>query len=626
MADDAGDVKRNGDDESDASASSSRIGAWLDERIGHRARLAAWLERPVAGGASWSKITGALVAICFAILAATGALLMTSYSPSPQTAWASVDYITHGLAGGWLVRGIHHFASHAMVVLVGVHLAEMVLLRAYEKPRELYFWLGLALFGLVTGFAITGHLLPWDQKGFWARKVEFNILGTAPVIGAWLQQMLQGGPDLASLGLTRAYASHAFVLPVLFVAILLTRAALARRYAIAEVETSGASVRANLKSGSTYAAQLPRDIIAGLLLLGVVVLLAWRAHGAPLDAPADPASDYPARPEWFLLPMFQLRKFFHGSGEFWGTVGLPGAVGLYLFALPLFDKRPKASLRSRAVLLLVPALFALGLGGLGAKAARHDEGDAEYQKARAKADVRASIAREAATRGVPPTGAVDLPELRAHRIFEKSCASCHVLGELGDPKKANAPVLDGWGTEAWIMAMLHDPDAPERFGRTPYKEIMPSADAPKPPTKPIAKDKADMEAVALFLATQGDEPSDPVRVRTDDGAKLARLKRGETIVTSQCTTCHLYKDDGDLEGSGTAPNLFRYGSIAWTRAQIANPTTKDTYREAAVDDPASKGHMPRFDSELSASDIDLVARWIRDRGRATTGGAINSAR
>jgi ubiquinol-cytochrome c reductase cytochrome b subunit len=291
-------------------------------------------------------------------------------------------------------------------------------------------------------------------------------------------------------------------------------------------------------------------------------------------------------------------------------------VGLYLFALPLIDKRPNASLRSRAALLALPALFALGLGALGAKAARHDAGDAEYQKARAKADVRMAIAREAATRGVPPTGAIDLPELRAHRIFEKSCASCHVLGELGDPKKANAPALDGWGTEAWLLAMLHDPDAPEKFGRTPYREVMPSADAPKAPTKPIATSKADMEAIAHFLATQGDEPTDPPRARSD--ASLASLKKGESIVTSQCTTCHLYKDDGDLEGSGTAPNLFRYGSIAWTRAQIANPTSKETYREAAVDEPTNKGHMPRFDSELAAADIDLVARWVRDRGRATT--------
>ena len=112
------------------------------------------------------------------------------------------------------------------------------------------------------------------------------------------------------------------------------------------------------------------------------------------------------------------------------------------------------------------------------------------------------------------------PELRGRDLFDQHCASCHVLGDLGDPKKATAAKLDGWGTSKWIAAMIHDPDAPEFFGRGPYKEQMPSVDT-RPKDKPegekwspMIKSDAERVAVAEFLASQGDEAGDP---RASDG-------------------------------------------------------------------------------------------------------------
>jgi mono/diheme cytochrome c family protein len=188
-----------------------------------------------------------------------------------------------------------------------------------------------------------------------------------------------------------------------------------------------------------------------------------------------------------------------------------------------------------------------------------------------------------------------------------------VLGDLGDPKKSNAPTLEGWGTTVWLSAMLHDPDATDKFGRTPYKGVMPSVDAPSGKEKPMVTSPGDLAAVAEFLAARGDDPNEVAR-------DAAKVKAGEKIVAERCTTCHLYKGDGDVEGSGTAPDLTAYGSVAWTRAQVADPTSKSTYREAAVDAPGSKGHMPHFADQLSPADVDLVARWTRAHGR---GGALH---
>jgi ubiquinol-cytochrome c reductase cytochrome b subunit len=349
----------------------------------------------------------------------------------------------------------------------------------------------------------------------------------------------------------------------------------------------------------------------------IVFALAGWAHGAPLDAPADPMSDYPARPEWFLYPLYELRKFFHGSGEFWGTTMLPAAAGGFLVLLPWID----APSRPRIVFVGLPVLVIFGGAvGLGVMAAQHDAHDRDYAKSRAKADALATAVVALARQGIPPGGPLELlrrdPELHGRALFERHCASCHVLDGLGDAEKASASKLDGWGTAAWIERMIHDPDAPEFFGRGPYREEMPSVDvrpAKKPanePFKPMLPSPAERHAVALFLESLGDEPGDPPRPAAEEAAR----KTGEKIVSERCTSCHLYKGDGDDEGSGIAPELAGYGSIAWTRAQVANPASAQTYRDKALD-PQLKKHMPRFDRDLTPFDLDILARWTRSHSR-----------
>jgi ubiquinol-cytochrome c reductase cytochrome b subunit len=133
----------------------------------------------------------------------------------------------------------------------------------------------------------------------------------------------------------------------------------------------------------------------------------------------------------------------------------------------------------------------------------------------------------------------------------------------------------------------------------------------------------DMKAAAAFLASLGDRPDQPPppgSLRSDP----KRVGRGREIVKSRCTTCHLFEGAGDDGGQGLAPELSGYGSVAWVRAQIANPATKATYREAALDEGSKddaqeghdkKGHMPRFDTELSPADIDLLAKWVTNAAR-----------
>jgi ubiquinol-cytochrome c reductase cytochrome b subunit len=593
-----------------------RVEDFIEERTGLVTRAKTWADHPAIGGSRWASAMAASIATCFVVLAVTGVVLMTAYSPSPQSAWASVHYVQFVQDRGWIVRGLHFWAAQALIVLAAVHVLYGAIAAIYARPREIEWVLTLLVLGLAIAEGITGGLLPWDQKGWWARVVEGNIVGLAPVLGAWIEQMISGGSELGALGLNRAYTAHVLLLPAVIVAALAGRRALARRHGWAGAVQGGGA-------GEPNVAQLARTAWIGVAVVFVLFALTGWGRGAPLEAPADGMSDYPARPEWFLMTLYQLRKFFHGAGEFWGTTLVPAAAAGYLVLLPWLDRsRPRGSASSRALVVApVLGIFA-GAVALGAMAARKDAHDPQYQKARAKSDAQAAAAVEIAKAGVPPEGALSMvrndPELRGADLFDKHCASCHVLGPYGDPKKATATRLDGWSTPRWIEAMIHDPDGAEFFGRGPYKGKMPSVDVrPKDvpadqPWTPMVKNDQERRAVALFLASQGDEPGE-----TPTAVDPPTRELGEKIVSERCTTCHLYKGDGDEEGSDEAPELAGFASLAWVRAQVADPSSAATYRKKALD-PEMKKHMPRFDKELSTADIDIVARWTRKHARSST--------
>ena len=181
---------------------------WLDHRTGYRTLMHEALNEPIPGGAKWKYVWGSTLTFVFAVQVITGFFLWSAYSPSTLTAWESVYYIQNVMSYGWLVRGIHHFAAQAMMILLGLHFMQVIIAGAYRAPREVNFWLGLVLMQIVLGLSLTGYLLPWDQKGYYATKVATNIVGVTPMIGPQLQQIAQGGTSYGHHTLTRFFALH----------------------------------------------------------------------------------------------------------------------------------------------------------------------------------------------------------------------------------------------------------------------------------------------------------------------------------------------------------------------------------------------------------------------------------
>src|SRR3954453_8275990 len=205
---------------------------WLDQRTGCRALTREALYENVPGGSRWRYVWGSTLSFTFMVQVITGIFLWMAYSPSSQTAWESVYYIQHQMAGGWLLRGIHHFTAQAMTVLLVFHLMQVLIDGAYKAPREINFWLGLVLLMLVLGLSLTGYLLPWDQKGFWATKVATNIMAITPFIGPELQRVVLGGTEYGHHTLTRFFPLPAGVLPGLVIALIGVHVYLFRRHGL----------------------------------------------------------------------------------------------------------------------------------------------------------------------------------------------------------------------------------------------------------------------------------------------------------------------------------------------------------------------------------------------------------
>ncbi|MDH5672586.1 MAG: cytochrome b N-terminal domain-containing protein [Myxococcales bacterium] len=559
----------------------SKIADFLDDRTGYRALLHEALDEDIAGGARWAYVFGSGLLTIFACQVVTGLLLMATYTPSMDDAWSSVFYIQHKVTAGWFIRGLHHYGSQAMMIVLGFHLLQVALYGAYKKPREVTWWVGLGLMGVVQALGLTGYLLPWDQKGYWATKVATNIAGTVPLMGPALQTLIVGGAEYGQATITRFYVLHVGVLPATLVLLVSAHVALFRR-------NGGATPPASAdlsKKGVFYPDQVVRDLVFALLVVGVMALLTVAGGGAHIDAPADPSIDYHPRPEWYFLFLFQLLKYLPGSMELLGTVILPGLAGAFLFVLPFLDRGESTAVRGRLPWLAPILLGALGVIGLTYQAFADDAADEEFQAGLVDSQKRADRAIALAQDGIPPGGPLEMlkndPMTRGADVYAKECTSCHVLDGEGE---RSAPDHSGYGSRKWLMGLLLDPDAEHYFGTTELSDM-----------KPMGKlGDAKLKAVIEYLISLGHETGDPAY-------DLALAKRGKRVFEESCFDCHAIGENGADIFDG--PNMTGYGSSEWIFNQIKQPDAETQYGEL--------NEMPVFAGELDDHDIRMVTAYLR---------------
>jgi quinol-cytochrome oxidoreductase complex cytochrome b subunit len=192
---------------------------WLDERLDLQGVYKNLLDRPEPEGNWWNTL-GSASLFLFVMQGLTGIFLTVYYTPSPDHAYDSIQYIMNDLAFGWLIRGMHHWGSSLMVLVVFIHMLRVFVTASYKYPRELTWLVGVGLLLLTVGMGFTGYLLPWHQQAYWATTVGTRIAGSVPFIGDFILKVLRGGPDLSALTLQRFFSAHIWMLPGMLAALI----------------------------------------------------------------------------------------------------------------------------------------------------------------------------------------------------------------------------------------------------------------------------------------------------------------------------------------------------------------------------------------------------------------------
>lgn len=144
----------------------------------------------------------------------TGVMLVFYYQPTPEKAYDSVVTIMEKVRLGAAIRNIHHWSANLLVISVGLHLLQIFYKATYKNPREILWITGTILFFLILVSAFTGYLLPWDQRAYWATKVEVELLRKIPLVGPFFVKLSLGGNEINEWSLLRYYAAHILLLPL----------------------------------------------------------------------------------------------------------------------------------------------------------------------------------------------------------------------------------------------------------------------------------------------------------------------------------------------------------------------------------------------------------------------------
>src|SRR5881392_9677 len=193
---------------------------WLDERTGGSSFLTGMLFRKVPKGTNWFYTLGSATLFAFTAQAITGVFLAMFYTPSATQAYGSITHLTNDVFLGEFVRGMHKWGASVMIILIFLHMARTFIFGAYKYPRELNWVIGVVLLILTMMMALTGYLLPFDQRSFWATTVANNITATGPFVGPFLADFLRAGAEFGPTTLSRFYAIHMLLIPGLIIALI----------------------------------------------------------------------------------------------------------------------------------------------------------------------------------------------------------------------------------------------------------------------------------------------------------------------------------------------------------------------------------------------------------------------
>jgi quinol-cytochrome oxidoreductase complex cytochrome b subunit len=288
-----------------------------------------------------------LMLVILLILSGFGLLLF--YEPTAEGAAASLATLHSERPIGWLIHNTHRWSALLLLVAAVLHALRAWLIRAYQHPRDLNWWLGLGLLLLVIGMGGTGYLLRWDIKAFALMDLVVSNFSDLPVLGPILVGVMLGGTELDQIPLYRGYAFHVWLLPLLLFTAIALHLLVSWRQGLAERPRWWEELQ--LRLGDIRGL----DFLPGAALLVTVIVLSAVTPHEGAAGPVD-RSTWP-HPDWILSFYYLPFWFFDRTTRALGTVVVPAALLTLLFLIPrLAPSKAKSWIRIGLVIF--------GIGGV----------------------------------------------------------------------------------------------------------------------------------------------------------------------------------------------------------------------------------------------------------------------
>ena len=316
----------------------------------------------------------------------TGIWLTMAYNPTGEGAFASIEHIMRDVEYGNILRYMHSTGASAFFLVVYLHMFRGLMYGSYQKPRELIWLLGMAIYLALMAEGFFGYLLPWGNMSFWGAQVIVSLAEAIPLVGPDLAVWVRGDYNMSGVTLNRFFALHVVLLPIVLIVLVFLH--LLALHEVGSNNPDGVDIKKHVDTNGKPLDGIPfhpyytvHDITAIVVFLFVfsLVMFFFPDGGGyliepPNYEPADPLKT-PAliAPVWYYTPFYSMLRaatfpLFWMDAKFWGLVVMAGAIAI-LFVLPWLDRSPVKSIRYKGwgskifLTLFVISFFILGYLG-----------------------------------------------------------------------------------------------------------------------------------------------------------------------------------------------------------------------------------------------------------------------
>ncbi|MDE0479478.1 MAG: cytochrome b N-terminal domain-containing protein [Gammaproteobacteria bacterium] len=331
---------------------------------------------------------GVLSLLVLVIQILSGIWLTMNYTASAEGAFASIEYIMRDVEWGWLLRYVHSTGASAFFFVVYVHMFRGLMYGSYQRPRELIWVFGMAIYLILVMEGFLGYVLPWGQMSYWGANVIVSLIGSIPIIGEDLLVWVRGDYLISGATLNRFFALHVVAMPLVLIALVVLH--ILALHEVGSNNPDGIEIKQNKGPDGVPVDSVPfhpyytifhdlGGVVLFLIAFFAIVFFAPEMGGYFLEIANFQEADSLRTPEhvppvWYYTPFYSMLRavtvpLFGIDAKFWGLLIMFGAIAI-MFFLPWLDRSPVRSMRYKgwysriALMLFLVSFFILGVLGV----------------------------------------------------------------------------------------------------------------------------------------------------------------------------------------------------------------------------------------------------------------------